>query len=99
MTTHREGYWIGAAALAGVALAWYWPFGDAPALLPARQAAAPAWYDSIVSGKLGSAVRQSDEPVADDQLAPSALSADAAGNLVVDRPLRVLSEFFLVRAD
>ncbi|WP_332854192.1 hypothetical protein [Duganella sp. S19_KUP01_CR8] len=100
MTTllYRERYWIGAAALAGVALAWYWPSADAPAV-PAHTAAAPAWYDRITSSKMVADLRQPSELPLDDQLAPSSLSTDAAGNLVVDAPLRMLFEFFLVRGD
>ncbi|MES2160763.1 MAG: hypothetical protein V4476_06370 [Pseudomonadota bacterium] len=100
MTTsqHQGRYWLGAAALAGVALAWYWPAADKP---PAAQpaAAAPAWYDRIGASTAGSGLPQPSELALDDQLAPSALATDAAGNLVVDRPLRMLFEFFLVRAD
>src|SRR5471030_403806 len=95
---YRERYWIGAAALAGVALAWYWPSGDTPAA-PARPAAAPAWYDRIGASSMGSGLPQPSELALDDQLAPSSLATDAAGNLVVDPPLRVLFEFFLVRGD
>lgn len=97
-TLYRERYWIGAAALAGVALVWCWPSADTPAV-QARPAAAPAGYDSIVSSKMGSGLRQPSELALDDQLAPSSLSTDLAGNLVVDAPLRMLFEFFLVRGD
>jgi len=100
MTTspHRERYWLGAAVLAGVALAWYWPAGDSPAP-PAPPAAAPVQHDTFGLARWNSGPRQPSELPLDDQLAPSSLSTDASGNLVVDAPLRVLFEFFLVRGD
>ncbi|MCU6499983.1 hypothetical protein LPN04_19490 [Rugamonas sp. A1-17] len=100
MTTfpHRERYWLGAAALVGVALVWYWPSGDSPAV-PAAPTAAPAPHDTFGLARWNNGPRQQDELPLDDQLAPSSLSTDAAGNLVVDAPLRVLFEFFLVRGD
>ncbi|MYN20609.1 hypothetical protein GTP81_28100 [Rugamonas sp. FT107W] len=100
MTTslHRERYWLGAAVLAGVALVWYWPAGDSPAP-PAPPAAAPVPHDTFGLARWNSGPSQPSELPLDDQLAPSSLSTDASGNLVVDAPLRVLFEFFLVRGD
>lgn len=91
-------YWIGAAALAGVALVCYWPSGDGPST-PAPQTAAPAWNGNIGPGTMDGGLRQSLELSNDDQQAPSSLATDAAGNLVVDLPLRMLFEFFLVRGE
>ncbi|WP_158568863.1 MULTISPECIES: lipase secretion chaperone [unclassified Duganella] len=100
MTTslHRERYWLGAAVLAGVALVWYWPAGDSPAPA-AAPAVAPAPHDTFGLARWNSGPRQPSELPLDDQLAPSSLSTDASGKLVVDAPLRVLFEFFLVRGD
>lgn len=91
-------YWIGAAALAGVAAVWYWPAGDTPTPAAPPQAA-PAWNGRIGPGMQDDGQRQSLELSADDQQAPSSLSTDAAGNLIVDFPLRMLFEFFLVRGE
>ncbi|GJI98405.1 hypothetical protein RugamoR57_51230 [Duganella caerulea] len=100
MTTslHRERYWLGAAVLAGVALVWYWPTSDSPAVqVPPAAASAP--HDTFGLARWNNGPRQPSELPLDDQLAPSSLSTDASGNLVVDAPLRVLFEFFLVRGD
>lgn len=101
MTTsqHRERYWLGAAALAGAALVWYWPTGDSPAVQAPPAAAAPTPHDTFGLARWNNGPRQPSELPLDDQLAPSSLSTDASGNLVVDAPLRVLFEFFLVRGD
>jgi hypothetical protein len=95
---YQARYWIAAAALGGIAAAWYWPSSDTQATAP-RQPAAPAWYDTVGPGKMDGGLRQSTELAVDDQLAPSSLATDAAGNLVVDLPLRMLFEFFLVRGE
>lgn len=101
MTTspHRERYWLGAAALAGAALVWYWPTGDSPAEQAPPAATAPAPHDTFGLARWNNGPRQPSELPLDDQLPPSSLSTDASGKLVVDAPLRVLFEFFLVRGD
>lgn len=95
-------YWYGAAALAGVALVWYWPSGDKPAAdAPVSTASGAA---ALLDGMLKSAphdngLRQSMDLSPDDAQAPEGLSVDAAGQLRPDRPLRMVFEFFLVRGE
>jgi len=99
---HQARYWYGAAALAGVALVWYWPSSDKPpAEAPASAASGAA---ALLDGMLKSAprdngLRQSMELSPDDAQAPEGLSVDAAGQLQPDRPLRMVFEFFLVRGE
>jgi lipase chaperone LimK len=98
---HQARYWYGAAALAGVALVWYWPSGDQPAVTPTNTASGAA---ALLDGMLKSAphdsgARQSMELSPDDALAPEGLSVDASGQLRPDRPLRMVFEFFLVRGE
>jgi len=99
---HQARYWYGAAALAGVALVWYWPSGDQPpaeAPVSAASGAAALLDGMLKSTPHDNGLRQSMELSPDDAQAPEGLSVDAAGQLRPDRPLRMVFEFFLVRGE
>jgi lipase chaperone LimK len=99
---HQARYWYGAAALAGVALVWYWPSGDKPPAdaPPSAASGAAALLDGMLkTAPHDNGLRQSMELSPDDAQAPEGLSVDANGQLRPDRPLRMVFEFFLVRGE
>jgi lipase chaperone LimK len=96
---HQPRYWYGAAALAGLALAWYWPAGDStPAVAQADGGTAAALFDGMARSAPRDNAPAADLS-ADEAQAPAGLSTDTAGRLLPDQPLRMLFEYFLVRSE